>query len=250
MCRLKQTGKPKICAAKSWRKNFVELRRPQINILAIPSCSVMKKLALPKIRSRHRKLLELVKENRFRLYLSMVCSILVAATTGATALLIKNVIDDIFIAKDALMLWKLPVVVIILFLVRGLGLYGQEYFMSYVGLNIIRSLRNSLYDRIQDLPLSFFHKMKTGVLMARITNDVALIRSMVSDAVKAAFRQRGRRRDGPRCAAITPLGTVGPSHHVHGVPSHHALAPPFAFSTTRNRGLLVGRNRIAIRSIG
>jgi subfamily B ATP-binding cassette protein MsbA len=148
----------------------------------------MKKLTVPKIHSRHKKLLGLIKENRFRLYLSMVCSILVAATTGTTALLIKNVIDDIFIAKDALMLWKLPFVVIIIFLVRGMGLYGQEYFMSYVGLNIIRSLRNRLYDRIQDLPLSFFHKMKTGALMARITNDVALIRSMVSDAVKAAFR--------------------------------------------------------------
>lgn len=148
----------------------------------------MPKTLVPKNHSRYKQLLVLIKENRFRLYLSIVCSVMVAATTGATALLIKNVIDDIFIAKDALMLWKLPFVVIILFLVRGMGLYGQEYFMSYVGLNIIRSLRNKLYGRIQDLPISFFHKMKTGVLMSRITNDVALIRSMVSDAVKAAFR--------------------------------------------------------------
>lgn len=148
----------------------------------------MPKTLVPKNHSRYKQLLVLIKENRFRLYLSIVSSVMVAATTGATALLIKNVIDDIFIAKDALMLWKLPFVVIILFLVRGMGLYGQEYFMSYVGLNIIRSLRNKLYGRIQDLPISFFHKMKTGVLMSRITNDVALIRSMVSDAVKAAFR--------------------------------------------------------------
>ncbi|MEW6673765.1 MAG: ABC transporter transmembrane domain-containing protein [Thermodesulfobacteriota bacterium] len=148
----------------------------------------MKTFTLPRIKARHRRIWALIKENRFRLYLSIVSSILVAATTGATALLIKNVIDDIFIAKDAAMLWKLPYVVIILFLVRGVGLYGQEYFMSYVGLNIIKSLRDSLYDRIQDLPLAFFQRMKTGVLMSRVTNDVALIRSMVSDAVKAAFR--------------------------------------------------------------
>lgn len=148
----------------------------------------MKTVKLPQIKERHKYLLALIKENRFRLYLSIVSSILVAATTGATALLIKNVIDDIFIAKDAAMLWKLPFVVISIFLIRGVGLYGQEYFMSYVGLNIIKSLRDNLYGRIQDLPLSFFHRMKTGVLMSRITNDVALIRSMVSDAVKAAFR--------------------------------------------------------------
>jgi len=145
-------------------------------------------MMIPKVEARHRRLLALIKENRFRLYLSIVSSIMVAATTGATALLIKNVIDDIFIAKDTEMLLRLPFVVIIIFVVRGLGLYGQEYFMSYMGLNIIRHLRNNLYDRIQDMPLAFFHRNKTGVLMARITNDVSLIRAMVSDAVKAAFR--------------------------------------------------------------
>lgn len=148
----------------------------------------MSKKIIPKLQARHRRLLTLVKENRSRLYLSILSSLLVAATTGATALLIKNVIDDIFIARDAAMLWRLPFVILVIFVVRGVGLYGQEYFMSYMGLNIIRHLRNNLYDRIQDMPLAFFHKNKTGVLMARITNDVSLIRSMVSDAVKAAFR--------------------------------------------------------------
>ena len=71
----------------------------------------MKTVKLPQIKERHKYLLALIKENRFRLYLSIVSSILVAATTGATALLIKNVIDDIFIAKDAAMLWKLPFVI-------------------------------------------------------------------------------------------------------------------------------------------
>lgn len=148
----------------------------------------MKILKLPQIKERHKRLLALINENRGRLILSIISSILVAGTTGATALLIKNVIDDIFIAKDGAMLLKLPFVVIILFTVRGFGLYGQEYFMSFVGFNIIRGLRDSLYDRIQDLPLAFFQRMKTGVLMSRVTNDVALIRAMVSDTVKAAFR--------------------------------------------------------------
>jgi subfamily B ATP-binding cassette protein MsbA len=60
--------------------------------------------------------------------------------------------------------------------------------MSYVGQDIIRQLRNRLYSRIQDLPISFFQTEKTGVLMSRITNDVNLIKNMVSDTVKAALR--------------------------------------------------------------
>ncbi|MBV5267167.1 MAG: hypothetical protein JZU67_01315, partial [Burkholderiaceae bacterium] len=60
--------------------------------------------------------------------------------------------------------------------------------MSYVGQGIIRRLRNMLYDHIQDLPLSFFHAEKTGVLMSRITNDVNIIKSMVSTAVTSVLR--------------------------------------------------------------
>jgi len=60
--------------------------------------------------------------------------------------------------------------------------------MNYVGQNIIRRLRNRLYDRIQDLPISFFQKEKTGVLMSRVTNDVNIIKNMVSSAVTGSLR--------------------------------------------------------------
>jgi ABC-type multidrug transport system fused ATPase/permease subunit len=52
-----------------------------------------------------------------------------------------------------------------------------------VGRCIIKRLRDDLYSHIQMLPLSFFQKHETGVLMARIINDVNLVKGMVSDAV-------------------------------------------------------------------
>ena len=137
---------------------------------------------------RYRQLLALIRHNRLRLLLAMCCSFLVAGTTAASAWLLKDVIDGIFIRQDDLMLKLMTGVVLSLFFIRGIGLYGQEYFMSYVGENVIRQLRDRLYDRIQDLPLAFFHKERTGGLMSRITNDVTLMRVMMSDAVKAAVR--------------------------------------------------------------
>jgi subfamily B ATP-binding cassette protein MsbA len=73
-------------------------------------------------------------------------------------------------------------------LIKGVGSYGQEYFMNYVGEDIIRRLRNRLYDRIQDLPLAFFQKERTGTLMSRITNDVNILKAMVSSAVTGSLR--------------------------------------------------------------
>jgi subfamily B ATP-binding cassette protein MsbA len=149
---------------------------------------VIKQLSKPTIKDRHRRLLALIKENRLRLFLAMVCMLVIAIATSATAFLVKPVLDDIFFNKDARMLIIIPVAVILIYFLRGLGMYGQEYFMNYVGESIIRHLRNDLYDRIQDLPLSFFYKEKTGVLMSRITNDVNIIKAMVSTAVTGSLK--------------------------------------------------------------
>ena len=140
------------------------------------------------IKERHKQLFKLVKENRLRLFFGMLCSMVVAASTSATAWLMKPAIDEVFIKQDLHKLKLIPFVVVGLFLLRGLGYYGQEYLMNYVGQGIIKRLRDSLYVHIQDLPFSFFQEEKTGALMSRITNDVNIMRAMVSTAVTGLMR--------------------------------------------------------------
>ena len=140
------------------------------------------------IKDRHRRILALIRKNSGRLVMAAVCSLMVSGATTAMGYLIKPVIDDIFVKRDTTGLILLPLVVIVVFLVNGLGRYGQEYFMNYVGEDIIRRLRNMLYDQIQDLSLAFFQKERTGTLMSRITNDVNILKSMVSTAVTSSVR--------------------------------------------------------------
>jgi len=130
----------------------------------------------------------------------MVSMLVIAFANPAIPFLIKPVIDDIFINKDIKMLKLIfinkdikmlkliPLAVITIYLLRGLATYWQVYLMNYVGQNVIRRLRNRLYDRIQDLPISFFQRKKTGVLMSRVTNDVSVINQMVSSAVTGSLR--------------------------------------------------------------
>ena len=141
-----------------------------------------------KLKNRHKHLLALIKENKFRLFLAMACMLVIAVASSATAFLVKPVLDDIFFNKDTTMLKIIPVVVVLIYLLRGLGMYGQDYLMNYVGENVIKDLRNDLYNRIQDLPIAFFHKEQTGVLMSRITNDVNIIKAMVSTAVTGSLK--------------------------------------------------------------
>ncbi len=138
--------------------------------------------------SLYRRLLKLVKPHWHRLAIAMMCMMGVAVCTAASAYLIKPVLDDIFIDKKAEMLKLLSVVVLLVFTIKGLSDWGQDYFMSYVGQRVVTQLRQQLYDHLQRLPLSFFDRMPTGLLMSRITNDVNLIQGAVSSAVTGLLK--------------------------------------------------------------
>jgi len=148
----------------------------------------MQKFLGIQIKPRHRRLLSMVTENKGRLLLAMLCMLVIAAATSVSAFLVKPILDDIFINRNASMLKVIPVVVILIYFLRGLSMYGQEYLMNYVGERIIRKLRDTLYERIQELPLSFYHREKTGGLMSRITYDVNIVKAMVSTAVTSSLK--------------------------------------------------------------
>ncbi len=135
-----------------------------------------------------RRILPLVKSQWHRLLSAMGCMILVGALTGATAYLLKPVVDEIFVNKDMRMLKLLPIAIILLYVLKGGCYFGQAYLMNYVGQSIIKRLRDGLYSHIQMLPLSFLDKHETGVLMARIMNDVNIVKGMVSDAITGVLK--------------------------------------------------------------
>ncbi len=139
-------------------------------------------------RGRIGQLLRMVKDHRARLFFAVVAMVLVAATQVAIPFVLKHVMDDIFVNKDTYMLNLIPIGVIALYLIRGAAMYYQAYLMKYVGEKIVMRLRNRLYDCIQDLPLSFFHKERTGSLMSRITHDVSIVREMISDAMTGVLK--------------------------------------------------------------
>ncbi|MBT8357667.1 MAG: ABC transporter ATP-binding protein/permease [Deltaproteobacteria bacterium] len=141
-----------------------------------------------KLKERHKQLIGMIKDSWHVMFMAMVCMMVMSAGTAAAAYLLKPAIDDVFINKDVRMLKLIPLAIVIVYFIRSVAMYGQEYLMSYVGQNIIRRLRNTLYNRIQDLPITFFQKEKTGVLMSRVTNDVNIIKAMVSVAVTGSLR--------------------------------------------------------------
>jgi subfamily B ATP-binding cassette protein MsbA len=134
------------------------------------------------------RILKFVRPYWPRLLVAMICMGGVSAITAAFALLTKNVLDDIFINKDRFMLLVIPLAVMGLGVLKGFFTFGEGYLMNFVGQRVVADIRERLYTHLQTLSLSFFDRTPTGVLMARITNDVNSIQGAVSDAVTGMIK--------------------------------------------------------------
>lgn len=133
-------------------------------------------------------------KHRFKLIAAAVCMSVVGITFGIVAWMIQPIVDGVLqggyeTGRDKLwMLLGMPVFVVCLYFVRAVALYFQQFLMSYVSQDLVRALRNMIFDKLMFVPLSFFHKEKTGVLMSRVLNDVGAIQKMLIDLVMGPVR--------------------------------------------------------------
>ncbi len=113
----------------------------------------------------------------------------VAIGTAGTAQIIKPVLDDVFVAKDATMLGVIPFLLIAVFALKGVGQYIQTYYMSFIGLDVVRKLRNNLVMHLTYQDMEFFQKMHTGEILSRVTNDITRIQNVVTNMIPNLIRE-------------------------------------------------------------
>ncbi len=114
--------------------------------------------------------------------LGMLCMIIFGATDGALPFIIKYVLDEVFASKNKDFLFLLPLLLIVFAFFRGGMDFLQRYLMGIVGYNIIRDLRSKVNDKLLDFSPSYFIKNKSGDLLSRITSDVTLLRTLLTDS--------------------------------------------------------------------
>ena len=113
----------------------------------------------------------------------------VAIGTAGTAQLIKPVLDDVFVAKDETMLAIIPFLLMGVFFLKGSGQYIQTYYMSYIGLDVVKKLRNNLVNHLTYQDMQFFQNMHSGEILSRITNDITRIQTVVTSMIPNLIRE-------------------------------------------------------------
>jgi len=135
-----------------------------------------------------RLLRQQVRPHAGRLVLAAVCLAVMAAATAGNAWILEPVLDKVFVARDASLLWLIVAGVIGLALTKGLADYGQSVLMAHVGQRIIADAQAELYAHLMRADLGWLHDMPTGKLISAFLYDANLLRDAVSRVITGMAR--------------------------------------------------------------
>src|ERR1700760_3309961 len=94
-----------------------------------------------------------------------------------------------FANKDPRMIWLLPLALIGLFILRGTGDFIETYCMGYVGRRIVTRLRTQIMQRALQLPIGYFDRNSSGVLLSRLTFNTEQVGQATTDSVATLIRE-------------------------------------------------------------
>ncbi|GAB6183323.1 ABC transporter ATP-binding protein [Thermodesulfovibrio hydrogeniphilus] len=126
----------------------------------------------------------LLKAYRLRLLFALLCSLAISGINGAIAWSVKPAMDQIFVKKSEEFLYLIPILVVVLFTLRGIFTFLNNYLMNSIGAKIVKFVREAIYEKLLKLPMSFFCKDTSGNLISKVLNDVDLLKGTVSNTIK------------------------------------------------------------------
>ncbi len=107
-----------------------------------------------------------------------------AGVTTVFTRLIKPMLDKLFIQRDPEMIFWMPIVIIVLFLIRGLATFASGYGVSRIGRSVVAQLRQLVFSRYLRLPASWFDRQSTGQTIARLSYTVEQVAQASTEGIK------------------------------------------------------------------
>ncbi|EAI6624112.1 ABC transporter ATP-binding protein/permease [Campylobacter coli] len=115
--------------------------------------------------------------------------ILTSIGTAGSFASLKPILDYIFVEKNEALLYTLPFLLVIIYILKNLGFYLQTYYLSFIGMDTLRILRFKVLKNLLKLDMDFFKRNRTGELVSRCTNDINALQSIVSNIIPDFFRE-------------------------------------------------------------
>jgi subfamily B ATP-binding cassette protein MsbA len=120
--------------------------------------------------------------------LSVVSTILVAATEPALPALMKPLLDGSFVQRDQTMIKLIPLAIVGLFLLRGVFTFTSNYAINWVSSRLVMDLRNLMFDRLVTLPTQFYDNISSGTVIANVAYNVMQVTSAGANIITVLVR--------------------------------------------------------------
>ena len=136
----------------------------------------------------YRRLLGYLAPHKGRFLLGILGGALFAATMTSFALFAKKFGDGTLVHQDPRTIVWIPVALVGLFALRGIGDFIQTFFMGQIGREVISQLRRELFRHILRLPIGYFDRNSSSALLSRLTYNSEQVAQATTDSVVVVVR--------------------------------------------------------------
>lgn len=144
---------------------------------------------------KYSRYIKYVKEKAWVLALALLLGLAFGASSGfGMPVIFDKVLKQIFNPPEGVSysMWHVfgvAMLIPLVFIVRAITGYLSGYLMSYISLDVLRSIKQDLFSAVQDYPLSFFDKHTTGDLFVRLNSDTQLVQTILLSFASEMLRQ-------------------------------------------------------------
>ena len=111
-----------------------------------------------------------------------------AATETAFPAMMKPLLDNGFKPNSDFQIWMAPIIVMLIFLTRGAANFIAGYSMQWVSNNILRDLRQAMFDKLITLPSTYLDTQSAGTLLSRFISETQYVMFAATNVITVLIR--------------------------------------------------------------
>ncbi|APO68798.1 lipid A transporter permease/ATP-binding protein [Rhizobium gallicum] len=119
---------------------------------------------------------------------AIACLAAVALSTAYTAYVMKSIVDEAFVSKDAELVALICLSLFAAFVIRGFASYGQAVTLSRVSNGIVARYQKQLAAHLMTLPVEFFDQRRSGQVASLLSQNISGIRDVLNLTVTSTAR--------------------------------------------------------------
>lgn len=136
----------------------------------------------------YRRLLGHVKPYWRMFAVSIVAMLAFAITEPLFAAMMQPLIDGSFVDRNEAIVRTMPILLVALFLFRGIAGFINTYCLAWVGRRVVADLRQQMFEHLLRAPTRYYDNQGSGHLLAKLTYNVENVATAATTSVTTLIR--------------------------------------------------------------